>query len=192
MSRSVAPLRGRKGARRFDPSDLRQLLRDERLWAQLGTVRKVAGAAQHWELVDGHILVDVETHPRRLELRCRLGTAAGGMGRGLWRVPAVGEEVAVLVPDGEIDFYPIIVAVLESGTAPDRVGDDRTLLVATDIVEITAPVVEVRAGTVKMSDTPDALLPIDGVLTGQAIDPFTGLAHFALGNASAHILGKKV
>jgi hypothetical protein len=36
------------------------------------------------------------------------------------------------------------------------------------------------------------LLPTDGVLTGLAIDPFTGAPHFALGNASTRVMARKV
>ena len=32
----------------------------------------------------------------------------------------------------------------------------------------------------------------DGVLTGQSIDPFTSMPHFALGNASPFVLAKKM
>ena len=42
------------------------------------------------------------------------------------------------------------------------------------------------------TDGATPLLPLDGVLTGRAIDPFTGLPHFALGNASTHVMAKKV
>jgi hypothetical protein len=37
----------------------------------------------------------------------------------------------------------------------------------------------------------EGLIPLkDGVLTGQSIDPFTSMPHFALGNASATVLAK--
>lgn len=35
------------------------------------------------------------------------------------------------------------------------------------------------------------LLPTDGVLTGLALDPFTGAPHFALGNASVRVMARK-
>lgn len=42
------------------------------------------------------------------------------------------------------------------------------------------------------SAQPGDLLPVlDGVLTGRSIDPFTGLTHAMLGNASAFVMAKK-
>lgn len=184
MSRLVKPRRGGAGAKRIDLTDLRDLLKDRRLWAQLAVVTRPDGADRHWELVSGQIHVDVRTVPRGIELHCRLGTQAGSVGQGLWRVPAEGTEVAVLVPDGMPDFQPIIVACLDSGPAPDRVGDDKTILVATDTVEITAP-------TVVLGPSPGSVISTWGVVNGEAIDPFTGLTQFALGNASRKVFGER-
>ena len=37
---------------------------------------------------------------------------------GMWLVPAIGEEVAVIIPAGKIDFSPIIVGILSSNSVP--------------------------------------------------------------------------
>lgn len=186
MTRIVAPIRGRKAAKRPDISDLRALLKDGRCECQMGVVRNAELGGKHWELTDdGDILVEVTTAPRGLELSCRLASSAGSAGMGLWRVPAIGDEVLVLVPEGEIDFQPAIVAVLSSGGVPDRVSDTRTILVATDEVEIIAPLV-------KLGPDPDSFDAQQmGALNGQAIDPYTGLTHAQLGNASTAVLLKK-
>lgn len=183
--RIVSPKRGAKAAKRLDTTDLRGLLKDRRLWAQLAVVAVPEGASKQWELIEGDLLVDVETVPQGLELRCRLGAAAGAIGMGLWRVPAVGTEVAVLVPDGDLGFSPLIVACLSSGGAPDRASDTRTVLVATDVIEITAPKVVIGPEPALMLD------PMMGALNGEAVDPFTGMQHWALGNASRVVLVKK-
>lgn len=183
--RVVSPKRRRKGSKRLDTTDLRSLLEDKRLWVQLAIVAVPDGASSHFVIEAGQVLVDVETVPRGLDLRCRLGVGAGGVGQGLWRVPAPGTEVAVLVPDGQIEFSPMIVACLDSGAAPDRASDTRTILVATDAIEITAPSVIIGPG-------PDGTQPlIDGVVTGQAVDPFTGLQQWQLGGSSRSVRAKK-
>jgi hypothetical protein len=189
MARIVAPMRGRKASKRLDVTGLREALADRRIWAQLAVVAAPAGASSHWELVadqqgNRHVLVDVETVPRRIELRCRLGAGAGGLGQGLWRIPAIGTEVAILVPDGQIDFQPVIVACLDSGAAPERLEDGRTILVATDTVEITAPKVVLGPG-------PEGMAFEDGLLSGRATDPYTGLTHAQLGNGSTKVFGAK-
>jgi len=50
-------------------------------------------------------------------------------------------------------------------------------------------VVDVDAGQVQLGK---ATTPPEGVLNGQAIDPFTGSTHFVLGNASTKVLAQKV
>jgi len=141
MSRIDAPKRGRGGARRADFSDLRDILKDGRIWCQLGVVSK-PGLDSHWErTAEGDILVHVETMPRGLELLCRLGSAAGGNARGLWDIPPVGTEVIVAIPDGEPAFQPTIVTCLSSGAAPARVDASRTLLVGAQALELDAPAI---------------------------------------------------
>src|SRR6185295_3752945 len=100
-------------------------------------------ADSHYRIVtrDGKVadvLVEVETMPTRQDLTCRLEAGAGGPGAGLWRIPPVGTEVAVVIPEGRIDFMPTIVGIMTSGEAPSRVAADRTILVAPDRIEIIA------------------------------------------------------
>ncbi len=61
------------------------------------------------------ILVDVVLHPSETPVTARLAA-------GIWDVPDVGDEVAVLVPDGAIDFMPIIVARLSTNHVPTVQG----------------------------------------------------------------------
>jgi hypothetical protein len=48
----------------------------------------------------------------------------------------------------------------------------------------------INAGKVQLGD--QGLLPTDGLLNGLSLDPFTGLTHFVLGNASMKIFGQKI
>lgn len=135
------PRRTRKPAKRLDSDPLRELFRDGRVWAELGTVEPVGNQA-HYRVIQGDggkidaVMVDVLLHPSGNHVSARLGSGAGGAGRGLWRIPAKGTEVAVLVPAGALDFVPVIVATLDSGDVPSRVSEGRTILVATDELEL--------------------------------------------------------
>lgn len=189
MSRIVQPIRSPGGAGRLDLSNLRALLKDRRLWAQLGVVT-AHDSGPHWEKKDGQILVQVQTAPRGLELTCRLGAAFGSLGAGGWRVPAPGTEVAVLVPEGEVDFIPMIVACLDSGAAPERASDTQTLLVAPDAIEVDAPAIRLGGEHADQSEirgdeyrgAEDTLLTTG---TPSLLAAFTALAAVAVGPLSA-------
>jgi len=172
------PLRRRKPTKRLDLSDLRKALGDAPMHAYAGVVFKPEGASSHYQLVrqDGTItdvLVEVQTYPSRQDLTCKLSTMAGGPGAGLWRIPPVGTRVAVLVPEGAMDFQPTIVGILDD--PPDRVSTDRTVLVAPDKIEVSAPKIEIGrdVGTqVLIGPNPDSLTPLDGAATGKSVDSF--------------------
>lgn len=130
--------RNRNPVKKLDLNPLRRALKDHRVWSKLAVVIDPDGDARHFELVteDGvlvDIIVEVETVPDRVPLSCRL---SGGVG-GEWRVPAIGEEVVVCVPDGMIDFQPTIVAVLSSNEIPNPVGQGpaagRTIITNSEI-----------------------------------------------------------
>lgn len=130
----------RKGANRLDLSDLKKALRDRRQWSCMGVCTVPDGESSHFELVaeDGQlvdILVDVVTQPLGAELTCRLGGMAGA---GTLTIPAEGDEVAIIVPDGRIDFMPVIVAILSSNDLPNEGGQGpapgRTLVVNGEVL----------------------------------------------------------
>jgi phage baseplate assembly protein gpV len=73
------------------------------------------------------ILVDVELMPEGIDVTCRLSGGAGS--QGFWVIPAEGDEVVVMMPQGDIAFMPVIVGLLSSydvdndgsqGPAPSR------------------------------------------------------------------------
>jgi hypothetical protein len=139
MSRISAPLRGRKSSKGFDLDGLAMLMRDNRMWCKLGKVFAPDGA-KCWQVnAEGMILVEVETIPDGLDLTCRLATWGSGGGFGGWSIPRPNSIVAVMVPDGEIEFFPIIIAVLDCNAAPDGVGDDLTLIADDRDIAIQAP-----------------------------------------------------
>ena len=71
----------------------------------------------------------------------RSSSGSGG-GFGLWAIPRVGSIVAVLVPDGQIEFEPVIVGVLDNNAAPDGLDETLTLLADDRPVAIRAPKVQ--------------------------------------------------
>lgn len=109
--------RGRVGAKRIDLSDLRHVLRDGRQWAEIGLVVAPTDGSPYWRIEtddDGtevDILVELVLQPSQLQVTARLAS-------GIWTVPALGEECAVLIPAGRVDFMPIIVAILSSNAVP--------------------------------------------------------------------------
>lgn len=128
----------------MDVTALLELTRDGRTHNAVGVVIAADDSGSHFEVDGADVMVEVELQPSQVGVTCRLGAPAGGQGAGLWRVPAIGTEVLVVVPDGELDFMPTIVCCASSGGTPDRVGDDRTILVAPDRIEVIAP--DVRLG----------------------------------------------
>lgn len=116
MPKITAPLRGRRAVKRVDLTDLREVLRDRRMWSAIGVVTK-PDDAEHFEEITGpsDVLVEVVLQPTLIPVTCRLPAV-------FWTVPDVGEEVAVLIPEGAPDFMPIIVAILSSNSLPSAQG----------------------------------------------------------------------
>jgi hypothetical protein len=106
-----------------------QAIVDGKLWAGVGLVVKRQGEDQHYEIGDGDVLVSVDLMPEGQPLWCRLGAGGGGLGGGVLRVPKVGAEVLVLVPRGELEEQPAIVAVLSSGSVDGDLDGDVLLVV---------------------------------------------------------------
>lgn len=127
-----------KPKRRLDLSDIKEALRDQRIWAAFGVVVDNDNDGTHFEIDsdEGDILVEVELIPSEEQLTCRLGAIAGGSGRGVWAIPPVGTEVAVLVPEGAVDGEPIIVATLSSGSlvSTEGVSENRTIIINDEVL----------------------------------------------------------
>lgn len=127
----------RRPRRQVDVSGAREALEDVRRWTAFGVVVSRDGEP-HFEVTEGDagadVLVEVDLQPDELPVTCRLAAAAGGPGNGVWRVPPVGSEVVVVIPDGELEAGAIIVGVLSSGEVPDGTGDAQIVIVAPQVL----------------------------------------------------------
>ncbi len=119
--------RARHGKRRLDLSAVREALRDRRIYSALAIVTKGANGI-HYEIDEdeGDILVEVVTVPDGIALTARLGAVAGAAGAGVYAIPPVGTEVAVMVPAGDLHFSPVIVATLSTGNIANPSGQGPT------------------------------------------------------------------
>ena len=93
------------------------------------------------------------------------------------------EEVVIVVGDRRYRLKGLV--AVEVALYNDTTGVSVELRnTPTPRIVIVAPKVEIRT-------LAGVLTPIDGVLTGKAIDPYTGQTHFALGNASGKVFAEK-
>jgi hypothetical protein len=131
---SKASKRPRHLKRRLDITAMREALADGKCWTCLGVV--VSRDGSHYEISDGDVLVELDLMPGEQSITARMGAAGGGQGIGIWYIPPVGSEVAVIMPDGDFAFSPIIVGVLSSGSLPDGVAPGVTVIANTSKVLI--------------------------------------------------------
>lgn len=120
MTRITKPKRSKVGAKRLDLTDMRAAFADRRTWTAVGIVECPEGVAQHWEVVteDGEavdVLIEVVLQPSQQPVTARLRA-------GWWEVPALGDEVAIIMPEGALDFMPIVVCKLSSNHVPTVQG----------------------------------------------------------------------
>lgn len=121
---------------RLELPNMRKLTRSRDMWSGVGVVYAEPGQS-HFRIVtfkDGRrtVIVDVELQPSRITVMARLAAVGG-----VWRIPDVGDEVAVSIPEGRIEFMPVITGTLSEPAA--RVSDTRTVIEAPDAIEVTAP-----------------------------------------------------
>jgi hypothetical protein len=148
-----------------DTSALESLVADGRAWVKLGKVFSPDGGS-HWQVKDGKLLLEVETLPDGLDLTCRLATWGSGGGFGGWAIPRVGSIVAVLVPDGMVEFSPIVIGVLDCNATPAGVGEGMTLIADDRTVVIRAP-------GIKLGDSDATESAVHGDAQKSALDTFT-------------------
>jgi len=175
--------RGRRAVRRLPANEIRAALVDGRVWAGLGVVYQ-DDSGSHYDVDDElGVLVHVRLMPAEEPLLCRLGGLGSGGDGGVWRIPPVGTEVVVVIPSGDIDDDPCIVATLASGGTPGELDED-TLVVKAPKVTIIA-----TGGAVEIGEA--GLITTDGLVHGTGIDPFTGATYAALNNTSSTVRAKK-
>ena len=123
----------------------------------LGLVVADDDSGSHYEATATDILVRVELQPEQRKLWCRLAGMAAG--RGVSMIPAVGDEVVIVIPGGEIHADPVLVAVLATGSIDDD-NATRTVVITGNDVKITALAsgsVTVNGGTTRIPKLGDAV-----------------------------------
>lgn len=139
-------VRSGRGSRRLEMSAMRVALGDGRYWAGIGLVYKPNGEPSHFEIDDDvGVLVHVELMPSQEPLMCRLGGLGQGGTHGVWRIPPVGSEVAVLIPNGSLEGGPVLVAVLASGGVPSELDGDTVVIKGPSNVLVIGAEVQVRS-----------------------------------------------
>lgn len=88
-------------------------------FSALAIVQAAEDGGEHFDLDDEDLTVEVLLMPSETQLTVRVGTVAGG----IWRVPPVGAEVLVAIPDGDIDFQPTICSWYSGGSMPEDVSE---------------------------------------------------------------------
>lgn len=116
-------------------------------------------------------------------------------GGGIWTPPpAPGTELLAVFHEGDPSIgaadcmfcgpgQKLPASVIAEPNAVHIIGATERVILSSDAsIAQKAPLVELGA---------ENLLPIDGLVHGTGIDPFTGLTQFALGNTSGVVRGKK-
>lgn len=165
-----------------DLSHMRKAFEDARAGRSvaIGLVVADDDGGSHFEATETYIRVRVELQPEQRKLWCRLAGMAAG--RGVSMIPAVGDEVVIVTPGGEIHADSVLVAVLDTGSVSGDMAT-RTVVVTGNDVKITAlasGTVSVNGGTTripKLGDTVRVDFPL-GYTDG------LGVTHGALGGTS--------
>lgn len=150
--------RNKYGSQTLDRSVIRRMIMENiPVSTVFGVVRKFPGEDSHFEIQvsdDGsrEVMVDVEIMPRSERMLCRLGFG----GDQIFRIPRVGQEVAVIIPTAknpltadEYDADGIIVAVMDANVPAELDGDD--------VVVITAPRVIVLSNSIQLGENAESL-----------------------------------
>ena len=141
---------------------------------------------------------------------CRVASMFAGSAQGKSAPQLRGCEVIVLIPEGNPNTNPVIIGMMHNGdgcAAPTEVNGtpiDEAYALENEITvmeggvdqqlggqfQVVAEEEAVLIGSlVKLGD--ESLVPLDGVVQGRGIDPFTGLTYYLLGNTSAIVRAKK-
>lgn len=128
MSLVRASKRAKHAGRRLDLSAMKEALQDGRIHTAFGLVTDIDADGQHFELDGDDLLIEVEIVPNGSRITARMGVCGGGPSAGIWFIPPVGSEVALLIPDGSLDAGPIIVGVLSSGAVPSGIAVGVTVI----------------------------------------------------------------
>lgn len=140
---------------------------DTRHWIAYGTVASVNGEDGTANYTDPNAViispasidVDVVLEPHGYPIPCQYGMQAGSVFIATPIRP--GDQVVVLIPDGEVSMVPQILRVITGASDPSPVGDDGLPVFQNDRLLVFAKDVplDLRAGNAR------ALLQQDGTVT---------------------------
>ena len=151
---------------------------DPRIWVSYAIVTDI-----FFDAKDG-VFADITLMPSQDEDTARVGALYAGNGWGLYFPIEVDDEVVVMAPSGDPNEGLVILPRRWSAAdkPPGAIGRNPT-----DAVLVMKPGASLRivtsdGGKVVLGEETDG--PLDGIVHGQGIDPFTGQSYTALGNTS--------
>jgi hypothetical protein len=166
------PRRGGKATKRLDPTALRELVADGRTWNTIGKVTDNDSDGSYSTRVynDAGQLIDVAvefvTVPGGRPVTARLSTLVGGSAaRGVFVLPALGEEWVLLFPDGEVDSAIAGFAV-GGGTLPAAAAqaNSTNVIVCGSQVILTSAAGGSERKAARIDDTVSVTIPINTFL----------------------------
>jgi hypothetical protein len=152
----------------FDGSSLGQATAragmDTRQWTSIGVVENSIGGTSPVDFSTGIPFVNVRLHPSDSSVRCRVAQASAGVGEGSWHAIQAGDEVIVVLPEGDeraggiitghlsngVDTFPSVVAGLD--VTQNNINVQRT---------IPNTILEFENGWMVVNDTTQAQLAMD-------------------------------
>lgn len=116
--------------------NLRDLLRDERVAAVAAHVALHAGETSFWFVNDeGDIVISVVTNQHGVELHANLDVIAGGSGRGIYMLPALGDEVLIGFDDGDFEGEAYVISrTAGGGGAPEGLAPGKVVVVGLEVL----------------------------------------------------------
>ena len=172
---------------------------DPRVWVTLATVTELG-----FDPKEGNF-ADVQFQPGGEPETAYFGSNYAGKGYGDHNPMKIGDTVLVAIPMGDTGHGPIIIARYNNaGEPPPAEFGDGAEPSKDRIIHVEAgqnlKIIVTGGGNVNISVETGGQLrlgddslqaPLQGVVQGEGIDPFTGLAYAVLGSASLSVSAKK-
>ncbi len=140
--------RPRHAKRRLDLSAVKDALKEQRLFPCLGLVTD-EGVDSHFDLDGEDLLIECKLIPNEEPVTARMGIGGAGPGLGIWFIPPVGAEVALLICEGELEAGVFIVGILSTGFLPGGIAEGVTVIANSSKVLINDGVVAGTEGVIK-------------------------------------------
>ena len=116
--------------------NLRDHLRDERIAAVAAHVELHEGETVFWRVNDeGDIIISVVTNQHGIPMWVNLDVVAGGAGRGIYMLPAIGDEVLVGFDDGDMEGEGYVIGRTTGGRgAPLGLAPGKVVVVGLEVL----------------------------------------------------------